>query len=423
MSESTELLDWGVLNPAQTDLLPDQIQRAAQLGQSIRLADRRWQGYRSALGVLGFQRWLGDRAADLTVQIDQASIWQPAYAAVLSEACHVRVGAFKICLVSVGSLVDDTIDVTIAALDLPDFAAHFYVLVQVIEEEEQVAIAGFLTYDQYRRHRSSLNANSDWTYSLAIDWFNQDANALLLNLRCLAPDSIRLPALEVARSSAALREKLVGMQSQLQTQHPSKFLTVDEGLTLLSEPTLITALYGDTPQRSINVGFWLRNQLDSVAQELGWMLMPSLSALRSLRDEFDSIRSGLEQQGVAIPPSARGAYRTLRSPASSQAAPSESVRLYVLTWALPDASEQPEWVLLVALGAEPDAPMPTSLTLEVRDETQPLFEQSIQDVGQRVLYAQVIGNWDEQFRVTVIANETTVFELPPFEFEMGETIH
>jgi hypothetical protein len=406
LPNENDVIDWGALNSAQIELSPEQIQRAAQVSRSIRFSDQRWQVYLTALGTLGFEQWVRDRAPELAIQVNQSSIWQTT-ANLVAAACDVRVGAFKICVLSVGNLVDDPVSVPVAAFDLPDFAAHFYILMQVIEEEEKVAVSGFLSYEQYRQ--MALKADSDWTYSLPLDSFNSDANALLLNLRCLAANAIRLPAMDVTRSSSGLREKLSELQFYLQSQPAWELLSVEEGLTLLSDSTLVNSLYEVTPQPSINAGLWLRNQIDTIAQELGWMLMPVFSPLRSLREEFDSIRSSLDLQGVQIPTSARGAYRSLKSEQGS-------FRVYAITWMLSENPNQSEWMLLVALGAEPGADLPRSLRLEIRDETQTLFDQSLEETNRGVLYAQVLGNWDERFWVTVTADDTDVFEIPPFGF-------
>ncbi len=407
-----DLPDWAALNPAQVELSPAQIQQAAQLSQTVRNSEQRWQAYLSMLGMLGFQHWLQERSPELVVQSDQASILRSSYANLMTEACNVQVGAFKVCLIPVGSAIKDRIDVSIAAFDLPDFAAHFYVLMQAIDEAETVAVTGFLTYNQFRQHRNELQANRDWTYSLPLDWFNTDANTLLLNLRCLEPSAIRLPALNITRSTTALREKLATLD--IQTQPLWNVLTVEEGLTLLSDPRLVDSLY---TERSINVGLWLRNQIDAIAQELGWMLMPlsNLSAVRSLREDFESIRSTLEQQGVQIPSTARGAYRTLQSDQGS-------FRLYAVTWMVSEASDQPEWMLLITLGAEPNAQMPQNLRLTIRDDAAILFEQTLEESNSSVLYAQVLGNWTEKFRVTIVANQADVFDIPPFGFELDEPI-
>ncbi|HCF28678.1 MAG TPA: hypothetical protein DEV81_16075 [Cyanobacteria bacterium UBA11049] len=311
-----------------------------------------------------------------------------------------------------------------AVFDIPDFAAHFYVLMQVEEEEGQVAVSGFMSYDQYHKSKQSqgLQVDSDWTYTLPSTAFNPDPDALLLNLRCLDADAIKLPfplpAVE-NNTTIALQQKLTKLKSGLQKRHPWELLTVKEGTTLLSNSGLIDWVYraasGSLAPPLINVGEWLRDRLDAVAQSLGWMLMPplALSPMRSLSEDFDKIRAGLDGQGIHIPPAARGAYRDLEYERGG-------FRLYAIMWVLSEASE-PEWMLLIALGSQPQAQMPRTLKLEVRDETQPLFSESLSDTNQGILYAQVIGDWGEQFWVTVTADDEAVFEIPPFGLELEAT--
>lgn len=399
--------DWEALNSTETELLPEQIQQAAQLSQTIYLSDQRWQVYLSTLGAFGFAEWIKDRAPDLAIDLNHASIWQP-IANLLSAVCSVQTNRFKLCLISVGSSNGTEIEVPIAALDLPDFAAHFYVVMQVLEEEEKAAVIGFFTYEQYRR--ASLQADADWTYSIPIAWLNFDANALLLNLRCLESNAVRLPQIEVHRSSAALRERIGGLRSQLQSQSPWNVLSLEEGLTLMSDPALVQAVFEAPATPSTNLGLWLNNRLDAVAQAFGWILMPvGLSQVRALREEFDEVRSSLTQQGVLIPVSARGAYRTLRSPQGS-------LRLHAVTWML----DRTEWTLLIAIGAEPGEPMPSEVRLEVRDDTQVLFDETLNETERRILYAQVIGNWSEQFQVTIAIDDER-FEMPKFGFDLDSS--
>ncbi len=410
------LIDWQSLNKSHSQLLPEHFQQAASLSKSIHLSEQRWQVYLSALAVFGFEQWLQERAPDLRLLSDSASIWQPAYANLMAAACNIQVGDFKICLITASSLTNEH-SIPFFALDIPDFAAHFYVLVQVEEEQGKVAVSGFLNYKQYQSYQqiARLQVDKDWTYTLPQTWFNPDPQALLLNLRCLEADAIKLPTSipTPQNDTVALRKKLVKLESQLQTKYLWKLLTVKEATTLLSNPELVNWVYKKETtspvQPLINVGLWLRNQIDTAAQELGWMLMPSpvLSGLRSLRGDFEQIRSGLEQQKIHIPSAARGAFRDLESEQGS-------VRLYAITWVLSETADNPEWMLLVALGPQPEAEMPKTITLEVRDETRSLFEQPLEDTSQGILYAAVIGNINERFWVTVTADNEVVFEIPPF---------
>ncbi len=418
MSDLPDLSDWQTLNETRTELSPEHFQTAARLSKSIP-SQQRWQVYLCALGALGFEQWLKERAINLHFQQRSASIWQPAYANLLAAACNIQVGSFKLCLITSSSLTAQH-SIPFAVFDIPDFTAHFYVLMQVEEEEQQVAVSGFMSYQQYQHYQQTarLQINSDWTYTLPSTWFNPDPDALLLNLRCLEADAIQLPAPLPSidnNITIALRQKLSKLKSQLQTQHPWELLTVKEGITLMSNPGLVDWVYqaanGSLALPLINVGDWLHNRLDAVAQELGWMLMPSLalSQMRSLAEDFDKIRAGLEQQGIHIPPAARGAFRDLDYERGS-------FRLYAIMWMLSES--EPEWMLLIALGSQPQAQMPATIKLEVRDETQPLFTQSLSDTSQGILYAQVIGNWNERFWVNVTADDEAVFEIPPFGLEL-----
>ena len=409
------------LNETRTELLPEHFQKAASFSKSIPLLQQRWQVYLCILGVLGFQEWLKERATDLEIEIESSSIWQPEYANLCNAACNIRVGNFTICILTASRFSHENY-VPFAVFDIPNFTAHFYVLMEVNEEEQQVAISGFLNYEQFCNYQKSaeLKINPDWTYNIPKTWFNTDANTLLLNLRCLDANAIQLPVATpvVEDDVTLLQQKLERSKIQLQTRHPWELLTILEGKTLLSDSNLINFVYQSaTPsplQPLINVGNWLNNQMDAVAEELGWMLMPlpafsqlRSSGIRSLQEAFEQIRGGLEQEGIDIPTTARGAFRDLECEAGS-------FRLYAITWVLSEISENPEWALLIALGSHPEAEMPASLQLEVCDETQQLFLQPLQDTSQGILYAQVIGNWGEKFWVTVTADDEFVFEIPPF---------
>ncbi|MGB3638014.1 MAG: DUF1822 family protein [Rivularia sp. (in: cyanobacteria)] len=422
----TDLFD--TLNETRTELLPEHSQKAASLSKSIPLLQQRWQVYLCILGVLGFQEWLNERATDLEIDIESSSIWQPEYANLCNAACNIRVSNFTICILTASSFSNEH-SVPFAVFDIPNFTAHFYVLMEVNDEQQQVAVSGFLNYEQFCNYQISaeLKINPDWTYNVPKTWFNTDANTLLLNLRCLDANAIQLPAATkvVENDVMLLQQKLERSKTQLQTRHPSELLTIPEGKTLLSDSKLMNWVYQSaTPsplQPLINVGNWLNNQMDAVAEELGWMLMPlpafsqlRSSKIRSLQKEFERIRGGLEQEGIDIPSTARGAFRDLEYEAGS-------LRLYAITWVLSEVSENPEWMLLITLGSKAEEELPRSLKLEVSDETQQLFSQSLQDTTQRILYAQVIGNWDEKFWVTVTVDDEFVFEIPPFGLELEES--
>ena len=429
MNQTTPDLDFTdlfySLNETGTELLPEHFQKAAKLSQSIPLLQQRWQVYLSALSALGFEEWLKQRANDLKIDINSASIWRSAYANLCSAACNIKVGGFQICLLTASNFMNEH-SAPFAVFDIPELTAHFYILVQVNEEQNQIEISGFINYQQFCDYQAlaQLKINSDWNYNIPEAWFNPDANTLLLNLRCLDANAIQLPIATTTKENDIhlLRQKLNNLKSQLQIRYPSELLTIQEAKILLSDSDLINWVYKFSKpsalQPLINVGNWFNNQIDEITQELGWMLMPlpvfsqfRSSGIFSLQESFEQIRGALEQKGVDIPSTARGAFRDLECEAGS-------LRLYAITWVLEMSEKPEEWMLLIAVGSKPETEMPRNLQLEVSDEIQQLFSQSLEKINQEILYSQVIGNFGEKFWVTVTADNEFVFEIPPFGLQL-----
>jgi Protein of unknown function (DUF1822) len=414
--DSIDLIDWDCYNETRIELQPKNWQQAGYLSQSINQPEQRWQVYLCVLGVFGFQQWLQERGFNPNqININQSSIWQPAYANLVAAACNIQVGNFKVCLITASKFTTQH-SFPFAVFDIPKLTAHFYVLMQVDEEQNQVAVSGFINYEQYLNYQETVNLEieSDWTYTLPENLFNQDTNTLLLNLRCLDADAIQLPTNSTTSQTEklALQQKLETIKSQFKTKQIWELLTPSEGKILLNNPELINWVYKvSSPsivQPLINVGLWLQNQIDAVAQELGWMLMPSVafSQIRDLSEGFDTIRSSLEAKGVQIPITASGAFRNLDSDCGS-------LRLYVIMWLLDRASDTQEWMLLITLGSQPYIPMPKNIKLEICDDMQIIFSDSLADATKRTIYAQVVGTINESFQVTVTV-EDTVFEVPRF---------
>jgi hypothetical protein len=414
--DSIDLIDWDCYNETRIELQPAYWQQAGYLSQSINQPEQRWQVYLCALGVLGFQQWLQERGFNPNqININQSSIWQPAYANLIAAACNIQVGNFKVCLITASKFINQH-SFPFAVFDIPELAANFYVLMQVDEEQNQVSVSGFINYEQYLNYQETVNLEieSDWTYTLPENLFNQNIDTLLLNLRCLDADAIQLPTKSTTSQTEklALQQKLETIKSQFKTKQSWELLTPTEGKILLNNPELINWVYeASSPsliQPLINVGLWLKNQIDTVAQELGWILMPSVafSKMRDLSEGFDTIRSSLEAKGVQIPITASGAFRNLDSDCGS-------LRLYVIMWLLDRVSDTQEWMLLITLGSQPHIPMPKNIKLEICDDTQIIFSDSLTDTTKRTIYAQVIGTINESFQVTLTV-EDTVFEVPRF---------
>lgn len=433
-------LDWESLTCDTLELQPDQIEHAIQLSRVNGDAPGEWQIYRNALALLGFEQWLAERAPDLALKTDTCSLHQPAHATWIDAVCAIQVGEFRVCLKAIGGVTDTTIELPRAAIELPDWAAHFYGVVEVLEEQEQVRVAGFIRRDRLLPHLPS--ANEDWTYTAALEWFDTDTDQLLLQLRCLEPRAVPLftPALSVTASQ--LQTRLMAVLPHLQQGGSLwQWLAWEDAATLLTTPTLAAWLHSalrsttadpavpipsailleatrpnPSPGQAMNVGLWLRDQLDAVATELSWVLLPAFtlagSPLRSVMEAFQTATAELERNGMAIAPEARAAYRDIRWG-------TVALRLYATTWALPRNSldQSPEWSLLLMLGAQPSTILPAGVQLRVEDPMHVLVDRVLtQESADAYLYARVVGDWHEQFWATITLPNGIIITLPPFAF-------
>jgi hypothetical protein len=284
---------------------------------------------------------------------------------------------------------------------------------------------------QAYRQASAFTTQPNHTYSLPVDWFSLNADNLLLNLRCLEPSTIPLPASSVTPAATKqVQQKLAEVRPQAQaTAHSlGQLLAWEEVVTVLAHPEWLNAstptLEQATPEvqpeadvsgstsvmdNILNVATWFQGQLDEFAQQLAWVLLPPTlqpAALRSATAEWDLLLDNLIQNGLSIPGTAARAYRDFEWAGNT-------LRLHVITWELD--SVEPEWVLLLVLGGQPHTRLAIGSRLQVRDDSQVLVQQELTDSDRMYLYAQVVGNQDEQFWVSIGSNKS-MLSLPPFAF-------
>jgi hypothetical protein len=396
-------LDWEPFSETGIELSAEQIDRAIELAQPITDPDQQWQTYLHLLALLGFEQWMSERSPDLSFNVANCALLQPQTAARIGSVCNLEIGGFKVGLIAMGSLADTIVSVPSATIDIPDYAAQFYILVEVLEEQQQVQIQGYLRADQLQANQQALMLQADQTYALPIDWFSLDADNLLLNLRCLELTAIPLPALQsTAQSTAPSTTAQLAAEHRIETTSTDILSNIQDNLRESSASIIHNVL---------NVAAWMQGQLDEVAQQLAWVLLPPAmqpAALRSSVAEWDLLLDNLMQSGLHIPETAARAYRDFDWEGNL-------LRLHAITWELD--SLEPEWVLLLVLGGQATARLPMGSRLQVRDASQILVERQLTDSDRIYLYAQVVGSQNEQFWVSIGSN-TSMFSLPPFAFRL-----
>ncbi len=427
-------------------LSPDKINQAVEISSLINNTSQQWQNYLNALALFAFEKWLEERDM-LTINREDCTLLQPAIANAIAAVDKLQVGEFKLCLIATGSLTDEVVTLPRPVVDLPEFVCHFYVLVEVLEEQECAVILGFLSYQQLTERLANANLlPSDWTYQLPLTWFFDDPDRLLLYLRCLEPEAIPLPAVpeERAYNLSRMQGELIALLPQLQAPERElwQVLTWEQGTAVLTSPELLNWIYDlqiqpvETrnfaslqnhladlikllTQPAVNVGRWLWDELDELAQEFSWALLPRFApatAMRSPTEEFEVIASQFQQQGLEIPLQARAAFKDLLLAGIS-------LRLYAVTWHLLSQSDSHQWTLLLILGVPLPETLPDNLKLRVSDQTGILVEQGVNpERGDSYLFTRVVGNWDETFLVSVSLMDGVELTLPPFAFELGGSL-
>jgi hypothetical protein len=435
-------LEFEVLPINAINLDAEQISEAVENSLEIKNQAQQWQTYINTLALLAFKEWLTERADSLTVNEDKCTVFQPAIANVIPAVANLQVGKFKLCLLTNDSLNDDEIVVPRAVVDLPEYIAHFYVLIEVLEEQETAIVSGFLSYQQLieKQTAANLQPETDWTYQMPVSWFAQEPDYLLLNLRCLEANAITLPATNNQRTQSlvSMQNELMALLPQLQLPNVElwQVLTWEQGSAVITHIELLNwldnlqqqghnyslqnslkDLFKLLTQPAINVGRWLWDELDELAEELSWQLLPNIAPARAMRspvEEFQVITNQLQSRGLEIPSQARGAYHDLLLAGFP-------LRLYAVTWPILSESD-PSWTLLLVLGTSAQNTLPGHLKLRVSDQTSILIEQGInQEQGDSYLFTCVVGNWDEKFLVSVSLVDGVELTLPPFTFYPGRS--
>lgn len=453
-----DLLDFQGIATESIHLSLDKVEQAIQISNQIPHESRQWQTYLNGLALFGFEEWLEQRGKDnLTINLADASIFNPVISNSIPAVCHLNINQFKVCLITQGSFIDEEVSLPRAVVDLPEFAHHLYVVTEVQEELEKVVINGFISYADLMRHKTQVNLlpDEDWTYQIPWSWFDTEIDDLLLYLRCLDVVGIPLPEVQPNSNNLAVaKTELTKLLPQLSAQNLWEFFNWEQGKTILTNSELLNWIYNwqlqieieqgnisnnlveitENPENSlsnlstylpdllnlltepaINVGRWLKNELDDFANELSWVLLPELSALSPMRgissptEEIAGIIRELPKNGVDIPPHARVAYQDLLLAGIP-------LRLYALTWSLVSNSTL-EWMLLLILSTPTGIGLPEKIKLRVSDATGILVEQKLSSYEDDFyIFTNVVGGLNEKFIATVYLTPENQETLPPFGF-------
>ena len=148
------------------ELQPQWFDRALEISENLHNQSRQFNLYLQALALFSFESWIGLREPNLILNKTESSVLKPDLANILDVTCNVEIGNFKVCLIPTIDALDSEILIPRYVVDIPEFTAHFYVLVEIEEELELSLIRGFLELDRLIANKQIFSLDIDWNYAV-----------------------------------------------------------------------------------------------------------------------------------------------------------------------------------------------------------------------------------------------------------------
>jgi Protein of unknown function (DUF1822) len=149
-----------------------------------------WQVYLNTLGLLALEAWLDDRLA--LKEGDEGGIERDMSAIAIAGSLKLR--DYKFCAIATENLLDEIVSIPQKIIDQPELTPHFYVLLEVLEEEEEVIIRGFVPHNQLMKMQSNLQLPiHDSCYQIPLSYFDIEPNHLLAYYRYIQSSEFTVP--------------------------------------------------------------------------------------------------------------------------------------------------------------------------------------------------------------------------------------
>lgn len=200
-----------------------------------------WKIYLNTLALLGLEVWLEKSLPDKVITRDIHAI---------ATAGNLKVGEFKFCAIATESLLGEVVKIPKAIIENPDNFAHFYVVLEVLEEEEQVVIRGFLSHKQLIESKNNFKVPmSDDCYQIPLSLFDMEPNHLSLYQRYVEASEFLAP---VAQTQVAQATKIAANIVSTTTTKLSEWLQGVINESWQSLDSIKRPEYFDYSFRSIN---------------------------------------------------------------------------------------------------------------------------------------------------------------------------
>jgi len=167
------------IKPRIAWLEAEHYEKANNISQNIDDEKNQWRVYLNQLAFFGFEEWLQEQIPDIEIKQINTDSHQ--------KNLNLQVDEFKVQLITVDSIYENSITICQEYVMSPQFAAHFYVLVEILEEAEQLIIHGIIRHDELSQIEKSEICQ------IPLSYFDSEINNLFLYTRFLEIEAIPLP--------------------------------------------------------------------------------------------------------------------------------------------------------------------------------------------------------------------------------------
>jgi hypothetical protein len=269
LSTFLEPTDWAL------EISPD---RQTAVWQQSKAAPSTWGRWNATLNQLCLETILPWLKAE---HLPTATAWaapslMPMVWAVVNGSV-ITVGKIRIALIPTEAIDRSELEVPQEWVDIPSWAADYYLGVQVSIDDGEIHLYGYTTHQQLKTQGSY--DSSDRTYCVDCDALNPDLNALWLTLDRYPASVTRaaispIPAIANDRV-APLIERLSNPAESL----PRLAVPFELWAAIVEPPALLQRLHqqrqtGQSTPTVTKLSNWLQGQIDTIWQTLDTILLP-----------------------------------------------------------------------------------------------------------------------------------------------------
>ncbi|MEA5626522.1 DUF1822 family protein [Nostoc sp. UHCC 0251] len=214
--------DFRLLLPEVIWLEPEYFDQAKNISSQSSDESSQWQNYLNTLALIALEEWLKERIPEKSISKQSQ---------LIENTCSLNVGDFKFCIIATENLLHELVYLPKNIVEDPELATHFYVVLEVLEEQEEVIVRGCLRYDQLVNYQNQVSLQpQDNYYKLPLSLFDTEPNHLLFYCRFLEPTSIPLPVAEMTTAAKPLeymQKSTIKLSQWLQDIFDETWQTVD----------------------------------------------------------------------------------------------------------------------------------------------------------------------------------------------------